>query len=464
MNRTEYIKQQAKCELARREFFYYCNLKAPDFYKVDRAYLLDKCNKMQNFLSNDEDVLIINEPPRHGKSRTAVNLAEWIFGIDPKLKVMTGSYNETLSTTFSKDVRDAILETKADEKKIVYSDIFPNTKIKYGDSAMNLWSLEGGHKSYLATSPGGTATGFGADIMIIDDVIKNAKEAYNDRILEEHWEWFSKTMYSRLEGKRKIIIIMTRWHSKDLCGRVIEWCKKNNKKYQHINYKAQNKDGTMLCEDVLSAKEFEDVKSINSPEIVSANYQQEPIDLKGGLYKTFKTYDTLPMDTEGKSLLEGIYTYTDTADEGDDYLCHITYGAYNHCAYIIDVIYTKDGMEITEPLVARNIDEHDVNYSRIESNNGGKGFARNVIRILEDELENYHSTVKWFHQSSNKKARILSNATYVQERMFFPSDWMVRWPKYYDAMKRYQKEGKNAHDDAPDATTGVAETMILGGY
>ena len=83
---------------------------------------------------------------------------------------MTGSYNETLSTTFSKNVRNAIMEVKADKNKIVFSDVFPNVKIKHGDGAMNLWSLENGYNNYLATSPTGTATGFGASLLIIDDL------------------------------------------------------------------------------------------------------------------------------------------------------------------------------------------------------------------------------------------------------------------------------------------------------
>ena len=74
---------------------------------------------------------------------------------------MTGSYNEILSTTFSKGIRNTIQSMKADEDKIIYSDIFPNTRIKHGDGAMNLWSLEDGYNNYLATSPTGTATGFG---------------------------------------------------------------------------------------------------------------------------------------------------------------------------------------------------------------------------------------------------------------------------------------------------------------
>lgn len=143
---------------------------------------------------------------------------------------MTGSYNDTLSTMFSKNVRNTIQEVKADKNKIVFSDIFPGVNIKQGDGAMNLWSLEGGYNNYLATSPGGTATGFGCSLMIIDDLIKNAEEAYNANVLDKHWEWYSQTMLSRLEEGGKIIIIMTRWVSGDLAGRAIEHYKAEGKK------------------------------------------------------------------------------------------------------------------------------------------------------------------------------------------------------------------------------------------
>ncbi|MDC4242702.1 terminase, partial [Clostridium tertium] len=151
------IKLGAKCELARREFFFYCNLMAPDFYKKNRKYLIELCNEFQEFYESDDEVLIINEPPRHGKSRTASLFVEWVLGKNQNEKIMTGSYNETLSTMFSKNVRNAIQEEKADKYKPVFSDVFPNVRIKQGDGAMNLWSLEGGYNNYLATSPTGTA-------------------------------------------------------------------------------------------------------------------------------------------------------------------------------------------------------------------------------------------------------------------------------------------------------------------
>lgn len=457
------IIQGAKRELARREFFFYCHLTAPDFYRPDRQYLVDLCREFQEFLESDEKVMIVNEPPRHGKSRTAGKLVEWILGKDQKKKIMTGSYNETLSTTFSKNVRNTITEQKADAGKTIFSDIFPGITIKRGDGAMNLWSLEGGYNNYLATSPTGTATGFGADIIIIDDLIKSAEEAHNETTKEKHWSWFTDTMLSRLEEGGKIIIIMTRWASDDLAGRALEHYLEQGVKVRHICMKAlvDREKKQMLCPEILSYQSYMEKVAAMGEDIAAANYQQEPIDLKGCLYTSFKTYDKLPVDTEGNSLFEGIYNYTDTADEGDDYLCSIIWGVYMKEAYILDVYYTQQGMEITEPETARRFKEWRVNLSRIESNNGGSGFARNVKRISEEDLRNFLTVFKWFHQSKNKKARILSNATWVMAHILYPANWKHKWPDYYKSMVKYQKEGENKHDDAQDCTTGVAETMYM---
>lgn len=453
------LQNELKIRKAKKSFFEYCHLKAPSFYKRDRAFLMDFCNQLQEFYYSDDEVFIVNMPPRHGKSRTIGCFVEWVLGNNQTEKIMTGSYNETLSTTFSKNVRNTIQEEKADEDKIIYSDIFPDVKIKRGDGAMNMWSLENGYNNYLATSPTGTATGFGASIMIIDDLIKSAMEANNADILEKHWDWFTNTMLSRLEEGGKIIIVMTRWHSLDLAGRALQHFNKIGSKVRHISYKAKQINGMMLCSEILSERSYQNKIKAMGLDIASANFQQEPIDIKGRLYSTFKTYDKLPCDSNGNLLFTSIKNYTDTADTGSDYLCSIDYGVYNNEAYVINVIYTKDGMEITEPKVAEMLYSDNVNIADIESNNGGRGFARNVERELKEKFNSNRCKINWFHQSKNKEARILSNSTWVMNHIYFPANWKDKFPEYFEAMSKYQKEGKNKHDDAPDATTGIAEKI-----
>lgn len=451
---NKHIIQQAKMELSRREFWQYCKFTSPDFYKEERTFLNDLSQKLQWFVEEaTEQIMVVNMPPRHGKSRTATKFVQWLFGkYGEKIKVMTGSYNETLSGTFAKQVRDCIAE-KPTLGVTVYNDIFPHTKIKYGEAAASKWALEGSQQAnYLATSPSGTATGFGCNIMIIDDLIKSAAEAYNENTLQALIDWFNNTMLSRTENGFKLIIIMTRWCNGDLAGYVLA----NYENVVHINYKAVQDDGSMLCPEILSLADYKlKTKNMNK-DIVAANYQQEPIDIKGRLYTAFKTYVDIPKDSTGKPLFKYILNYTDTADEGSDFLCSICYGVYNAEYYVLDVYYTKDAMEITEPETAKMLTKQNVGCAIIESNNGGRGFARNVERECK-ALGNYHTVIKWFHQSQNKFARILSNSTSVMNNVYFPVNWQDRWPEFAMAILKYQKEGKNTNDDAPDALTGVYE-------
>ena len=441
----EELKKQARLELSRRDFFEYCKLTASDFYKEDRKFLRDVCFQLQNFYESDEKVCVINMPPRHGKSRTAGKFVEWVLGINPNEKIMTGSYNEDLSSSFAKSVRDTIASEKT-LGTLVYNDIFPNTRIKDGEATQKKWALDGsGQANYLATSPTGTATGFGCTIMIIDDLIKNAQEAYNETVLQKHIDWFNNTMLSRTENGFKLIIIMTRWSSNDLAGYILA----NYDNVRHINYKAIQEDGSMLCEEVLSKKDYEFKTKNMNKDIVYANYQQEPIDVKNRLYTKFKTYEKLPP-------AHYIMNYTDTADEGSDYLCSIDYLMYNKEYYILDIIYTQEAMEITEPAVAKMLTKDNVGYANIESNNGGRGFARNVQRELK-ELKNIHTKINWFHQGENKQARILSNSTAVMNNIYFPLNWEDRFPDFAKHIKHYIRDGKNKHDDAEDCLTGVYE-------
>ena len=148
-----------KIELARRDFWQYCKFTSPDFYREDRHFLKDLAEQLQWFVEEaEEQIMVINLPPRFGKSRTATKFVQWLFGkYGHGIKVMTGSYNETLSGTFAKQVRDCIWEQKT-EGITAYCDIFPDTRIKTGDASAQKWALEGSQQAnYLETSPTGTA-------------------------------------------------------------------------------------------------------------------------------------------------------------------------------------------------------------------------------------------------------------------------------------------------------------------
>ena len=453
---AEELHRRAGYELARRSLWWYCKLMAPDFYTEDRPYLKNVCDTLQEFYESDDRLLVMCMPPRHGKSRTATLFTQWAFGHDPKAHVITASYNEELSSTFAKSVRNAIQEQKADPTVPVYSDVFPKTRIKPGSGSMKLWGLEGGRgeHSYLATSPGGTVTGFGASLLIIDDLVKNAEEAYNERRLAQLWDFFANTLLSRREQGMKIIIIMTRWASGDLAGRALEHFSRIGVPVRQVLYRAQQEDGSMLCPDILTAEDYRILLSTQDKAIVMANYQQEPIDVQGRLYTGFRTYSEVPA-------LSRVLAYCDTADEGSDYLCSIVFGVLSESpndVALLDVVYTQEPMEITEPMVARQLMQDyglPVSQAVIESNNGGRGFARAV----SDMVRGTACRVGWFHQSANKRARILTAAPWLMQHCMMPEHWADLWPEFWKHIVTFTADGKAEHDDAEDALSGVCELM-----
>lgn len=452
---AEFVKlQRARVvKKARGDFWSFCRLMYPEFYTPSKAYLKDLCHTLQDFYEGriTKQILIINIPPRHGKTFTAKNFILWIFGQDPSIKAISASYNQILSSLFAQQTRDGIMQENENAKQMYFSDIFPEIKIKQGDAAKGFWSLEGSQeKNYLATSPGGTSTGIGANIVVVDDIIKSAKDAYNRRVLEEHWTWYNNTLVQRMERPRKQIVIMTRWSSEDLAGRMLD-ARPND--VHKIEYKALQEDGSMLSDEIMTREEYEAVIQEMGSDIASANYQQEPIDQQGRLYTDLKTYDKPPAD------FDQIASYTDTADTGKDYHAVFIYGKKNGQAYILDTIYTKEPQEVTEPLLAEKLHVHGVNVARIESNNGGRAYGRNVERILRERYRSNKTVFELFHQSSNKEARILSNSAWVQQNIFFPHNWHSQWPELYRDLTTYQKEGNNTNDDGPDALTGVAESI-----
>lgn len=188
--------------------------------------------------------------------------------------------------------------------------------------------------------------------------------------------------------------------------------------------------------------------------IFDTQYQQDPTPKEGLMYDDFDTYTVLPKDPRAVMCM-----YVDTADTGADYLCAITFLMTEEYNYVVDVYYTKDPMEVTEPQTAEIMAKHKVMQALIESNNGGRGFARTVGRLTKVMFRNFRTSIKWFYQTANKWVRIFSNSAAVNNTVLFPVGWDKKWPMFHTAITTYRKNTnkKNVNDDAPDALTGTFE-------
>lgn len=440
----------------------YCNLVNPDFFRQEREYQDRLLNTLQaayeKKLVNSKTgkpyrIIILNMPPGYGKSFSVANAISWFYGQDIKNKIITVSYNNIIAPKFSKIVRNMVEaeESRGEEDSYVTKTFFPELRIKYGDAAVMNWSLEGSYDSYLATSFDGTLTGMRGNIGIIDDPIKNAKEARNDAVKEAHYDFYKNTFSSRMLPGALQIIVQTRWAMDDLAGRILQDFPDDCYVLELTALTEDNETGVSTCEDLYPTDDLQIKRKTIDEEIWSANYMQVPIDKQGALYGEFKTYEAV-----SASQFERVINYTDTADEGKDFLCSISGGVIGRYGYVTDIYYTDSGMEVTEPETARRLQVNGVREALIESNNGGRGFARNVIRELKC-LKCLKCSVTWFHQSQPKKARILTNASNVMDQIIMPEDWERRWPEFAKHIKKYQRKGKNDHDDDADAITGFVE-------
>jgi len=413
------------------------------------------------------DILIIECPPRHKKSYSLINFEDWILGRQPDQIIITCSHNIKIANRMSQFVRNGISGTRLRSDQIIYSDIFPGTVLKYGQKAKEEWAIEGQHISYVAGGILSGITSMGGNLIIFDDLIKGALEAFNENHLEKVWDSLTGTWLSRLEKPRKQVYVMTPWAKGDPSDKIQEGSADSGEVVKLLNLKAWSEKQGMLCDDVLDSRANNILKSRLNPMIYSANYLSIRLDMIGRLYTEFKTYTPNELPTK----FEEVFSYIDTADEGKDFLDagivgiirdKDEFGTTIKKAYILDIYDTQDGMEITEPMTAkflvRNHKQSHMNV-KIESNNGGRGFSRNVQRILKTEYEQKSSgiSITWFHQSENKQARIISESNTVMKYIYFPHDWETRWPEFHKKMTRYMKEGKNEFDDHADMITGIAE-------
>ena len=410
--------------------------------------------------------VIINIAPRYGKTEVAVkSMIAHCLALNPSAKFIHLSYSDDLALDNSEEVKDLV--TSPD-----FQDLFGNVDIKKDSRSKKKWyTYQGG--GVLATAAGGQVTGFGAgkvdeegeDIsefmtdmekkegfggaIIIDDPIK-PEDAESHTIRERVNNRFDSTIRNRVNSRKTpIIIIMQRLHPDDLCGHLI----KNDPDEWHVLklpclIKDDDGNQSALWEFKHTVQELINIRSMNVPNF-DRQYQQDPKPREGLLYSEFKTYDVLPEFTQ-------VLNHTDTADTGKDYLCAIDYIEYNNMKYVIDVLFTQKANEYTEPKQAEMLLRNGVNHAKIESNNGGRAYARNVERLTKG-LGNHKTNITWYHQSKNKDARIKSNSSTVNNTVVMPSNWAIRWPEFYDQVTTYMAIGKNKHDDGPDVLTSIVE-------
>lgn len=440
-------------------------------------------------VENDHN-FIANGLVSHNTELVIKSFISWCFALNPRCRFLHLSYSDILVNDNSETIKNIMQEE-------LYKTLFPNSALASEKGSAKRWKTKAGGELY-AVSTQGQVTGFGAgavdevpdidkmdggnDIftfddhtnemldmigattnifqgaIVIDDPIK-PEDAESDIVRERINMRFENTIRNRTNSRNTpIIIIMQRLHEHDLCGYLqeIEPDEWTVLSLPVIQVDPETGEEHALWPMKHTLEELYKMREIN-PLVFDTQYMQDPTPKEGLMYEGFRTYKIEELPTGTKALQK--WNYTDTADTGADDLCSICFINTPEYCYITDILFTDAPMEVTEPKQAEMLTKNGTVEALIESNNGGRGYSRNVKRILRVDLRNFRCAIKTFTQTENKKARIYTASANVQSDILFPEGWERKWPKFYKALMSYRKDNKkrNQHDDAPDCLTGVYE-------
>jgi predicted phage terminase large subunit-like protein len=378
--------------------------------------------------------LIINMPPRHGKSQLASKIfPTWHLGNKPKSHIIVCSYAATLAEDFTRWQRNTC-------ESNIYRDVFPELSIKQDSRAKDQWETsEGG--MVIGAGVGGPITGRGADLAIIDDPVKNYEEARSEIVQDKIWDWYTSTLRTRLHPGAAIILIMTRWVKNDLAGRLLEQDKSiaEGGKWHVLKLPALNEYSKALWGERYSADDLIQIRNEVGEKIFSALYQQEPIDIQEKLFFN-------PIFEEPPNNLR-LIAYLDPAFGGNDYSA-LTIGSIQEengiRIYIIDGEIWNESLDKSYNIVENLCKKWNVSKLFLEANQSQKALAI--------ELEKRNIVCGLVNNVTNKHLRII-NAVKI--------NWnLIRFSKniqtdYLRQVLNYTEFSK--HDDAPDSLAGLIE-------
>lgn len=189
------------------------------------------CEKLQRVIAGECKRLMIFTPPRHGKSElVSKRFPAWYLGRNPTGQIISASYGSDLAADFGREVRNIVAAK-------TFQALFPGVYLAPDSQAKIRWHTKDGG-SYVAAGVGTSITGRGADILNIDDPVKDKAEAESESIRQSTWDWYQATAYTRLMPQAAIILTMTRWHPADLAGRLLEEMKNGKDQWEIVDLPA----------------------------------------------------------------------------------------------------------------------------------------------------------------------------------------------------------------------------------
>lgn len=404
---------------------------SPDF-TWNWPHLIHIRKSLRRITQGQTKRLMLFVPPRHGKSEmVTVRYPAWMLERDPSLRVIVGAYNQDLANKFSRKTRRVL-----------------TGRIGFADdrNTVNEWETTAGG-GLKAVGVGAGITGHGANLIIIDDPVKSREEAESATYRDRVWDWYTDDLYTRLEPNGAIILIMTRWHTDDLAGRLRD---RSGEPWEVVNLPALAEpedamgraEGSALCPARYDVSDLMLKKGEMGSSSFEALYQQRPTAREGGLFKR----DWWKYFRQAPPVHTAVVQSWDTAfkkGEGNDYSVCTTWLVAGNGYYLIDRWKNKIEFPDLKRTAVNLAAMHNPHVILIEDKASGQSLIQELKR--DTRLPIIPVTV-----DRDKEARANAVTAVVESgRVFLPeaSDWTQ---DFVDELAAFPA---GAHDDQVDSFT-----------
>lgn len=387
--------------------------------------------------------LMIFEPPRHGKSELSTRrFPAWFLGRNPGKQIISASYNSDLASDFGRDVRNLINDE-------LYQQVFPGMGLRQDSKAADRWNtLNGG--CYIAAGVGGGITGRGADLGLIDDPIKDRKEANSQTTRDNIWNWYVSTFYTRLMPGAAIVLTLTRWHEDDLAGRLLKAQKEGGDRWTVLTLPAiatgpdelRRQEGEALWPAWYPKETLEKIKLVIGSFEFASLYQQAPYVEEGNIFKRswWQYFRETPKQYD--EIIQSWDTAFETGEE-NDYCACVTLGVLGTNIHIIDLFLQKLEFPDLKRAVVVQANKFNPNAVLVEEKASGKSLIQELRRNTRIPLIGRKA-------DRDKVTRAQAVTPMIEGGRVFLPEWSMWKDDYIASMAAFPT---GAHDDDVDATT-----------
>lgn len=397
--------------------------------------------------------LIVTMPPRHSKSfNVSEHFPAWYLGRNPDKRIIASSHTAQLSYTFSRRVRNKLAQPEWP---------FPEVRVAEDKGGVTAWDIQRRRGGYLSVGVGGSPTGHGADLILIDDPIRSAADADSETVRESVWEWYQGTLRTRLQPGGAIILTATRWHESDLTGRLLAEAEQGGEQWTHVHMPAVDDAGAALWPEYWPVEALAKIRQSVGSRVWQAQYMGHPTPAEGGILKRhwFGTY------AQPERYLALIQSWDTAFKDGrtSDYSACVTLGVGLNYVDVLDVYRAR----IEFPDLERALEEqHLIATSR---------FPGVPITVLVEDKGSGQSLIQVARRRGNRNLNVIAvSASRPDEKVQRVHDispsveaGRVRLPAYAHWLDAFVDEivsfPLGSHDDQVDAfSSGAGRAFGVG--